>query len=701
MKRKHKRDMTPENPPEAPVQEPTQAFPAQEPEEGLSSGELARQFSAQEGAEETSSQEKPTREFPAQEAEAGDMGDTRPVDMERIHQQLRAAAEEETAPEGETGAGEQTPASAGEAGSADGDPAPFEPGWEPEYDEPIGEYVPPAPIVFRPRSRMNELKRKLVEGPEKRYYDLMEKGTGKLQVAIVLSLIITLLSGAALIAHSLGLIPENRMKLLVYSQVLALLLAALLGSFRMIDGVAELFHRRFTLDTVLAVMFLVCLADGILGLRDLRIPFCAAFCLETTMALWAEYERRSTEMGQMDTLRKATRLDSVVKVDELYQGRPGFLRGEGRVEDFMDQYQTPSGPEKLLSRYGIVALVVCLATGLAAGFLHGYAFGVHSAAAALLAAVPGSCLVTLTRPKAVLEKRLHRLGAVICGWRGVQGLCGAACVPVGDRDLFPGGAVKMNGVKFFGDRDPDQVVAYGTALIAAEGGGLTPVFDQLLDSRSGRHYAVQNLRSYGSGGLGGEVNGEPVLVGMLSFMREIGVDMPEGTRVNQAVYVAIDGELCGVFAITYIKVPSGAAGLTTLCGYRSLTPVLTSRDFVLTESFLRSKFAVNTRRIEFPDRATRYALSALEPDPQAPALALTTQEGLAPLAFAITGGRALRTASRLGAAVHLLAGILGVVMVALLAVLGSLELLSPTNLLLYELIWMVPGLLLTEWTRNI
>ena len=52
----------------------------------------------------------------------------------------------------------------------------FSEGWEPEYEQPMGEYVPPQPIVFHPRSRLRELKRKLVAGPERRYYELTELG---------------------------------------------------------------------------------------------------------------------------------------------------------------------------------------------------------------------------------------------------------------------------------------------------------------------------------------------------------------------------------------------------------------------------------------------------------------------------------------------------------------------------------------------
>ena len=49
----------------------------------------------------------------------------------------------------------------------------------------------------------------------------------------------------------------------------------------------------------------------------------------------------------------------------------------------------------------------------------------------------------------------------------------------------------------------------------------------------------------------------------------------------------------------------------------------------------------------------------------------------------------------------MLGGILGLVMMLLLAVLGAQHLLTPGNVLLYELLWMIPGLLFTEWARAV
>lgn len=580
-------------------------------------------------------------------------------------------------------------------------PEPFSGDWEPEYEQPMGNYVPPQPIIFHPKSRLRELKRKLIAGPEKRYYELAEQGVGKLQIAMILSLIVVLLSVGATVMYELNLVQPDRMKLMVFGQFFALMVSALLGAYQLMEGVGDLFRLRISLNTLMVVTFGVCVADGVLCLQELRVPCCAAFGLQVTMSLWSAYQKRTTEMGQMDTLRKAVRLDRLSAVPDYYEGRPGILRDEGQVEDFMDSYARPTNPERVVSVYCVLAILAAVAAGVMGGMRHGISAGIQAASVTLLAAAPASFFVAQSRPWALLEKRLHSLGTVLCGWRGVKGLAKKIVFPLSHENLFPGGTSKMNGVKFYGTRDPDQVVAYTTAMITANGGGLVPLFEQLLDSRSGRHYDAQNLRSYGEGGIGGEVCGEPVLVGVLSFMKDMGVEIPEGIRVNQAVYTAIDGELCGLFAITYERDQGAAAGLRTLCSYGGLKNVLVTEDFMLTESFIRGKFGVRTRRIVFPDQDARQTLRTVEPDEEAPALALMTGDGLAPMAYAVTGARTLRTACVWGTAIHLLAGLLGMGMMLVLTWYGSLHLLTPANMFLYELVWMIPGLLITEWTRSV
>ena len=558
-----------------------------------------------------------------------------------------------------------------------------------------------APIVFDPRAKLRELKRKLVAGPERRYYELSEVGVGKLQMAMFLCLVVVAVSAGVGVMYNLEMIPENRMRLMVFGQVLAMLLGALMGSYQMLDGLASFLKGKFTANTLLCFTFLACCADSVFCLQELRVPICAAFTLEVMMSLWATYHQRTTEMGMMDTMRKAIRLHSVVKCPDFYEGQNAVLRGEGQVEDFMDHYQDTTGPEKVQNIYALVALIVSAAVAVAAGILHGISMGVQIFSTTLLVAMPASFFIALTRPMAVLERRLHDLGTVLCGWKGVVGLSEKCMYPLNDADLFPTGSIKMNGVKFYGDRNPETVLAYAAALMRVNGGSLAPIFEQLLTSRNGVRFTAENVQFYGNGGIGGEINGEPVLMGTLEFLKDMGAEIPDGTMVKQAVYVSVDGELSGLFALTYNRIRQVASGMTTLCSSRRIRPVIIAKDFILTAGFLKEMFGLRPRRTAFPNRADSLALEAKQADPAAPAMALTTQDNLAAVAYAITGSRALRTASRLGLIVHMTGGILGILIMAALAVLGTTALLTPANILMYQLVWMIPGLIVTCWTRTI
>lgn len=575
----------------------------------------------------------------------------------------------------------------------------FTEGWEPEYEQPMGSYNPPPPIIVHPKSRLRELKRKLVAGPEKRYYELSGQGLGKLQAAIFFSLLVLVASVAFMVLYRLGRIGESRMRFLVFGQFFGLLVSALLGSLQMVDGVADLFKGRFTLNTLLVFSFLLQCVDGVLCLRQMRIPCCAAFSLQVVMCLWGAYHRRYTEMGQMDTLRKAIHLDGVAACPDYLDGKKAFLRQEGQVEHFMDNYAAPSTPEKIQGWYALGVLVASIAIGVVAYLFHGLSAAVQAAAVSCLAGCPAVAFISLSRPRALLERRLHKLGTVLCGWKGVKGLSGKAVLPIEHFDLFPSGTVKLNGVKFYGHRRPDDIVAYATALISADGGGLTGLFQQVSDSRNAPRYDAKNVEAVDGGGIRGTVHLEPVLVGSLDFMEQMGVTLPEGLKLANAVCVAIENELCGLFALSYEKAKAPASGLATVCGSRRLQPVVEVSDFAMTDSLLRRCFGSHAKKVIYPTQEVRAQLRETQLSEDAESLLMTTREGFAPIAYGISGARALRSASMTGLIVSMVGGVLGLAMMAALVLLGGMELLNPLNMLTYQLVWLIPGWIITSWTR--
>lgn len=558
----------------------------------------------------------------------------------------------------------------------------------------------PVPEVIRLRTPFQQMRRKIVEGPERQYYALREQGVAKLQMLMMLGLLVAAVSALLTVLHGSGVIGENRLRLVIFSQVLLMLLAALIGAFQLIDGLLSIGRLRFTPNTLLAFTFIACCVDGANCLFGLRVPCTAVFCIQVFMSLWGEYLRRTTQTDRMDTMRHAGQLSAITATEDYFEGAKGFLRSNGDVDDFTENQAEETTPEKILRYYSLAVLVVAVATGVAAGLLHGAAMGVQVGAMAALAGMPGTVFISQEKPRQLLEKRLHEQGSVLCGWKGVTGLRGRAFFPITNQDIFPEGTVKLNGVKFYGKTEPKTVVAYGAAVAAREGGSLAALLEQLRDSHNAPVYETDNFKTY-SGGIGGGVEGEVVLIGTIPFLRGLEVQIPEDVRLPGVLGVAVGGEFSCLLAVNFTRKMSVSAGLSVLTGYRGLAPVLVSQDFVLSGKFLQNKFGVNPKRVCRPEIEDREKLRTVERGEEDRVLALITKPNLCAYGYTIVGARALHTASWLGLWVHLLGGALGVITMLILGILGATSLLTPYNILLYHFLWMIPGYLLCQWTRAI
>lgn len=577
---------------------------------------------------------------------------------------------------------------------------PFSEEWEPEYEEPMGEYTPRAPIPFPTKNRLRSLRQKLVAGPELRFQTLSEMGIGKLQIGTFLNFLLAVLSIGVTVSYIMGFVSPERLRIVIFCQFLLAMLAALVSCHRMLDGILLLLRGRFTLDVSLFVTFVACIADGLLCLHDLRLSCSSLFCLQAMFAQAGAYHRRSTELSQMDVLRKANDLTALVKEADLWQDQPGYITREGEPEDFLDHYRRISSPEKALSLYALLALIISSGLAIAVGMLHNLSMAVQIFMAAQLLSLPVSAFVSMSRPAAILQNRLHALGAVVCGWQGITATEKHALFPLSHADLFPEGTVKLNGVKFYGTVDPGRVVSYSTALIGAEKSGILQVFHQLPRSRDSIEHIVEEFTEH-PGGIAGLVDGTPVLIGTAQCLEASGISLPDNSKIAHAIYAAVDGELSGVFAVTHSRSKFSAQGLRTLCGDHGIVPTVAATDFILTPKFIREKLSVGSKRLQFPDRESRLTLSEKQASEDAAPIALMTREGLASKAYALTGARALKSALKTGAVIHILGGMIGLAAVTVLTLTNGIALLSPFNLLLFAALWAIPGLLITEFTRYI
>ena len=557
-----------------------------------------------------------------------------------------------------------------------------------------------APQVKKLRTPFQEMRRKIVEGPERQYYALREKGIAKLQTVLLLSFFVAVVSVGTTVLYGMGRVPEDRLRLLIFGQLLMMLVSAFLGAFQLVDGLFLIFKLRFRPNTLLFFTFVACCVDGIFCLQSLRVPCCSVFCLQMFMCLWGACLKRKTDTCRTDTMRGAKTLSGMGLKTDYVDGIKGFLRCDGDVDNFMDTYGKDGAPEKVLGWYCLNAFLASLAVGGAVCAMDTVALGLQVFAAAMLSAMPATMLITLERPVQLLERKFYKLGVVLCGWQGIKGLTGKARFPITHKDIFPQGTVKLNGVKFYGEMEPATVIGYAATVAARENGSIAPLFAELKDSYTAQNYELESFKAY-AGGIGGGVEGAVVLIGTLPMLKALDVEIPADIRLTSGIGVAVDGQFSCLLAVNYERTKAVAHGLRVLCGYSGLKPILVSDDFVLSGAFLKKKFGIRPKKIQRPEPEAREALREVSIDPEDRVLALSVRPSLAAYGYTIAGARALRMAIVLGVAVHILGGILGLGAVVVLASIGETALLTPLNLLLYQAIWLIPGMLMTEWTRSI
>ena len=216
-----------------------------------------------------------------------------------------------------------------------------------------------------------------------------------------------------------------------------------------------------------------------------------------------------------------------------------------------------------------------------------------------------------------------------------------------------------------------------------------------MHDQNGRRYSVDTFRRYESGGLGATIRGDVVLIGLHRVHEKLmRVRVPEGTRLKQAVYLSVNGELAAVFALNYAPAESVRAGLATVLRAGALVPVLATRDFVITPQFLKQRYKIPPEHIEFPIVEERAALFRAR-RPCAPGTRARSWPAAASQASPGASSRRGDCASTaiLSICVALAGSVLGAGLMFVLTFLGADLAASCWNLFLYTALWLLPGLL--------
>ena len=471
-----------------------------------------------------------------------------------------------------------------------------------------------------------------------------------------------------------------------------LLLQAVCSYDVCLSGVIALLRFRFDQYSMLFLALCAVVADAFFAVAEGRTPFCTVAGILLLLALWGRdllYDARRRSLRAISNMDEPV---AAIREEKAWHGYDCIFRAPGDAEQFAVQLEMPDAGSRIMRVWAPVMTAVTLALSVLTSLRTGEHF-LWAWSAMLLASFPAGILIAYAKPFSALARRLYRAGAAIAGWQGARILSGEAGLIVEDADLFPPQNVTQGGMKLYGSRPAPMVIGYANAVVQTAGSGLVPLFEQMMHDQNGRRYTVDTFRRYEGGGLGATIRGDVVLMGSIAFMKLMRVRVPEGTRLKQAVYLSVNGELTAVFALNYAPAESVRAGLSAVLRAGSLVPVLATRDFMITPQFLKLRYKIPPEHIEFPIVEERARLSSQEIPRTGPQGALMARSSFASFAGSVVSARTLRGAAIIAMIVALAGSMLGTALMFFLTFLGSSFSASCWNLFLYTVLWLIPGLL--------
>lgn len=454
-------------------------------------------------------------------------------------------------------------------------------------------------------------------------------------------------------------------------------------------GIMSIVRFKLHASALIVVSCLLCMIDAFLSAASVSekvVPFCVIPALTIAFTLLGSVMNARSNKIILNTAAASKHPYVVTAESELSGGDITLVKGRKPIDGIVRRTEE-DGPDEsvfgVLTPYFVVAALVL--SIIAAVISKSFSSFAHILSGIFVCAAPIAMLLTFPLPFFISIKSLIRSGSTIAGWSGLYDIGKAKHLIVTDGDLFPKGCVKISRTRVFAGMEPERIISFAGSIISASGSAMVHPFTELMRKAGGGLMPVETFSVHESGGLTAMIDGEDVYCGNAAFMRLMGVILPEKYVLNNGVYIAVAGVICGVFEMEYIASDAVKSALEELVG-SDRHAIFAVRDFNITPSMLSVKFDMPTDGFDFPPYSERYAISGAEPSEASKPAALISREGLSALVSLADHGKMLFSRIRLSVMLSVVSAVIGMLVMFILS-LSALP--SVVTALSYLLAWLL------------
>ena len=517
------------------------------------------------------------------------------------------------------------------------------------------------------------------------------------RAALILALIMTVIT----ILFERGVyLPGINASGYVLTAVLALMQLAVmaLAVDLLIRGGEDLIRLQPGYETLLLLSSLVVLfcCFGVLARHDAGAgaPFCCVSAFAMAFSLWGEY-RQIAAMNLSLKTAAASETPEIFVSDHVAEIECSLIKHyPGPADGFYNNLVQTDCAESAYRTAAPILVCLVILFSLVGSVKSGTPFG-RCLAAVAAASASFSALSAFGVPFSLVARRLRRSGSAVAGWGGADTVYYADGVRICENDLFPAGAT-ITGIRIFDQKQAEKIIRYTGSLLSAAQSGLAGPFGDFMDRQGISHMRIDSYEIC-EGGFSTLVRSENILCGTAACLSLYGVSIPPELNLKNAMYVALDGKLSGIFTVAYRPTKNVQSAMIAMLRAR-LKLFVAGRDFNISPLMVQQKLQIPVDDMEYlPFRqACEAAENVPEKVPHTAAVSVHSTPGTT--AETMIGARRLRIVSGINTVISVVTTILGMLIMLLFARLGASGSVSPSSLCEYMLAMEVITILVSQVT---
>ncbi|MGN1050736.1 MAG: hypothetical protein ACI4QE_00390 [Acutalibacteraceae bacterium] len=374
-----------------------------------------------------------------------------------------------------------------------------------------------------------------------------------------------------------------------------------------------------------------------------------------------------------------------------YQHKTDFL------SNFLQISYTPDPSEDMASKVAPASTICALAISVICGVAQKSFVGAVSAFALLSAvSVPVAVLMAGNIPLYSLCKKLLKKGAMLSGYPAVKQFCDTTALMTTDTELYPQGAVVLKAIKPLVRRDIREELLSCAAVLREADSPLASVFDKLDSKNVNKIPEVESVMYEDGMGLVSWINGERVLVGNRELLLKYGVQPKSEeyeekfmSRHRSVTYLAVQGEAVALFVATYRPSIAVAKELKR-AEENGISILVSTNDCNITGEKISEDFGVYYRTVKvLPTGLGNVLFEKTDKNEDRSRAYIATKGKFVSFARAISGAVKIKSNISLAVIIELIGVLIGVLIMATIALYGGAGQVSTLSMLFYSLFWAI------------